>query len=156
MNDDVDKTPSYDKTPRGVPIGIEILMKKAAIDSAFRERLLSERSAAADGIDLILEPSEKSIIDTIPEKQLESMIRKSFVKDEHYAVFSGKKAALMIAALTTAAVIIGLPQVYRAQAGIRPEDRRQIRQDVGKDKETPGKPDVSKTNIEPNAPDNVK
>ena len=52
-NDDMNRTNDPWKLG-GVPRGIEVLLKKASVDPAFRELLLSRRAEAANAIGLIL------------------------------------------------------------------------------------------------------
>jgi hypothetical protein len=82
-----------------VPRGIEVLVKKAAVDPAFRARLLTERTKAADEIGLRLEPSEVMMLNAVPAAQLERIIANTRVKPEHRGVFLGKVAAMMLMAI---------------------------------------------------------
>ena len=72
------------------PRGIEILVKKALVDGAFRRQLLTERSGAAERIGLALDPAEAAMLDAIPEAQLVAIIEKTFetgrAKLERYGV----------------------------------------------------------------------
>lgn len=82
-----------------IPRNIEVLIKKAAVDPDFREKLVDRRAAAANDIELKLEPSEITILNWIPEDQLKAIIAKTEVPEEHHSVFRGKVAALMLAAV---------------------------------------------------------
>jgi hypothetical protein len=62
-----------------VPRGIEVLVKKAAVDPAFRELLLARRAEAASEIGLALEPAEAAMLDAIPAAQLEAIIARTTV-----------------------------------------------------------------------------
>ncbi|MBN1979889.1 MAG: hypothetical protein JW795_00040 [Chitinivibrionales bacterium] len=89
----------------GFPKGIEVLLKKAAVDTEFKKRLLSTRAAAADAIGLQLEPAEINILNAIPQTHLEAVISKTVVEPKSHHIFLGKAAALMIAALSTSTVL---------------------------------------------------
>lgn len=82
-----------------IPRGMEILVKKAAIDNAFREYLLTERAAAADRIGLKLEAAEAAMLAAIPAKQLEGVIAGTRVSPHLHNAFMGYTAAVMLAAL---------------------------------------------------------
>ena len=85
-----------------IPRGIEVLVKKAAIDPEFNEVLLKERSGAAKEIELALEPSEVAMIDAVPERQLEAIIARTTVEPKQRQAFLGSVAAVMIVALGAA------------------------------------------------------
>jgi len=82
-----------------VPRGIEVLVKKASVDPAFKELLLSQRAAAAGQIDLPLDPAEAMMLDNIPVDQLRAIIDQTHVPEEHRRAFLGKAAAAMLAAI---------------------------------------------------------
>jgi hypothetical protein len=82
-----------------LPRGIEILLKKAAVDAGFRERLLAERAGAADLIGLSLTPAEAAALNAIPDRQLAAVIARTEVPLEARAAFLGYAAAAMLAAL---------------------------------------------------------
>jgi hypothetical protein len=91
------------KLEGNIPQGIEILVKKASIDSIFRAILLEKRAEAAKEIELSLNPSETIIINTIPREQLDAIIDRTFIEPGPRAAFMGKVATLMIIALSVAA-----------------------------------------------------
>ncbi len=82
-----------------VPRGIEVLVKKAAVDPAFKALLLTERSAAAAGIGLELSETETAILDGVPAAQLEAIIANTTVNPKLKPAFMGRAAAVMLAAL---------------------------------------------------------
>ena len=82
-----------------VPRGIEVLTKKASVDPAFRKVLLARRSKAADVIGLALEPAEAMMLDGVPASQLEAIIAATKVKPSLRAIFMGKAAVVMLAAI---------------------------------------------------------
>jgi hypothetical protein len=59
---------------------LEILMKKAAIDPDFKERVLKDPLDAAKSIDLPLTSSEVDILFDTPKEQLRGMIENTSVK----------------------------------------------------------------------------
>ena len=82
-----------------IPRGIEVLLKKAAVDPAFKELLLRDRAGAAETIGLVLEPAEAMMLAAAPAEQLEAVIGRTTVPLEHRRVFLGQAAAAMLAAL---------------------------------------------------------
>ncbi len=89
-------------TKNTFPKGIEVLLKKASVDMEFRKILIKDRSKSALEIGLELIPSEKDMIDSIPEKQLVTMIYNTTVPINQKAAFRGKVAAVMLAAIGVA------------------------------------------------------
>ena len=84
---------------RKLPRGIEVLVKKAAVDPEFRALLLEERAGAAGEIGLDLAPAEAAMLAAIPASQLEATISSTKVDEKVRPAFLGRAAALMIAAL---------------------------------------------------------
>jgi len=88
-----------DDTGNGIPRGIEILVKKAAVDLLFKQVLLDKRSQAAEMIGLALDPTEAAMLDSIPREQLEKIIAGTKVQPGIRNAFLGYTAAVMLAAL---------------------------------------------------------
>jgi peptidoglycan-associated lipoprotein len=86
------------------PRGLEVLVKKAAVDPEFRVILLEQRAAAAGEIELSLSPVEAAMLAAIPRAQLELIIDQTEVPAESRRVFLGKVAAAMLAALGLGAI----------------------------------------------------
>jgi len=86
------------KESDAIPRGIEILLKKAAIDKSFRKTLLSDRSNAADAIGLTLKPAETAMLKAMPEPALDRMIAATKVQPKIRQAFMGYTAAVMLAA----------------------------------------------------------
>ena len=82
-----------------IPRGVEVLVKKASVDPAFRSVLLERRAAAAGEIGLVLEPAEAAMLGAVPAGQLETIIARTVVPEEHRRAFLGKAAAAMLATL---------------------------------------------------------
>lgn len=87
-----------------IPCGIEVLVKKASVDAAFRAVLMAKRSVAAGEIGLILEPAEAMMLDIIPAEQLDAIIARTKVEPAKKPAFLGKAAAVMLVALGAAAI----------------------------------------------------
>ena len=87
-----------------VPRGLEVLVKKAAVDAEFREVLLAKRAAAAREIGLALEPAEAAMLGVIPSAQLEAIIENTKVNPKLRRAFMSGAAAVMIAALGAGSV----------------------------------------------------
>ena len=85
-----------------VPRGIEVLLRKASVDPAFKELLLRERGGAAEAIGLKLDPGEAMMLTAAPAAQLEAVIARTSVPQEHRRAFLGHAAAAMLAALGAA------------------------------------------------------
>jgi hypothetical protein len=105
-----------------VPQGLEVLIKKAAVDPEFKEVLLAERSAAAGRISLVLEPAEAAMLAAAPVAQLEAIIARTVVPQEHRRVFLGQAAAAMLATVAIMSDGCNRPKVPPAKTtGIRPD-----------------------------------
>jgi hypothetical protein len=82
-----------------IPQGIEVLVKKAAIDPKFRAILLARRAEAAKEIALELTPAETAILQSTPRNQLKTIIASTRVSPASRRAFLGKAASVMLAAL---------------------------------------------------------
>ena len=100
-----------------IPRGIEVLVKKATVDPAFKALLLAERSAAAAEIGLELSETETAILDGVPAAQLEAIIANTTVGPKLRPAFMGRAAAVMLAALGTTIVTFA-EQVESGEAGV--------------------------------------
>jgi hypothetical protein len=118
------RPPGVGKGLGNIPRGIELLVKKAAVDAAFRAALLAERSAAAGRIGLELTPAERVMLDGAPAEQLQAVIARTKVEPSAVPALMGKAAAAMLVALgLTALALDGCERAYSAGAtveGIRP------------------------------------
>ena len=86
-----------------VPRGVEVLIKKAAVDPAFKKMLLQKRAEAAEAIALKLEPAEAAMLNAVPETQLDGIVANTKVSLSLRPVFLGYAAGVMLAALGAAA-----------------------------------------------------
>jgi hypothetical protein len=82
-----------------VPRGVEVLIKKAAVDPAFKKMLLQKRARAAEAIALKLEPAEAAMLDAVPVKQLEAIVANTKVSPGLRPAFLGYAGGVMLAAL---------------------------------------------------------
>jgi len=102
-----------------IPRGIEVLVKKAAVDPQFRELLLDRRAEAAESIELRLDPAEAMMLAAAPRAQLEAIIARTSVPEEHRRAFLGHAAAAMLAAIGVATAGCGKETPTK---GIRPDE----------------------------------
>ena len=113
-----------------IPQGIEVLVKKAAVDAEFRALLLERRAAAAELISLALEPAEALMLTAVPAAQLEAIIDRTDVPLEHRRAFLGQAAAAMLAALgAMGATAEAATKIMPAPGGIAPGPTRGIQPD---------------------------
>jgi hypothetical protein len=103
-----------------IPRGLEVLVKKAAVDPPFRELLLTQRAAAAEQIGLTLDPSEALMLAAVPASQLQAIIAQTTVPQEHRRAFLGQAAAAMLAVLGVATQGCGPTDRPAPPAGTRP------------------------------------
>jgi hypothetical protein len=82
-----------------IPRGIEVLIKKAAVDAEFKALLLANRDAAAMEIGLALDPAEAMMLRSAQAGQLEAIIARTQVAPSARSAFLGRAAAMMLAAL---------------------------------------------------------
>jgi len=101
------RPPGSGQSVGDIPRGIEVLVKKAAVDADFKTLLLERRAAAAEEIGLRLEPAEAMMLAAAPREQLEAVIAQTHVPEEHRRVFLGKVAAAMLAVLGIATASCG-------------------------------------------------
>ena len=95
------RPPEDNNRNSNLPLGIEVLLKKASVDKAFERILLDKKAEAAAEIDLELNDIEKNIINSIPQEQIQLMISKVKIPDRERNVFLGRVAAAMIAITTS-------------------------------------------------------
>jgi hypothetical protein len=120
------------------PRGLEVLLKKASVDTEFRALLVRDRSKACAVIDLELDPAEAAMLDAMPMAQLDAIIQRTRVRPEDRRVFLGKAASVMLAALGTG--ISGCkdkPKDQKAPSPNEPQSRPATR---GHAADNPGRP----------------
>jgi len=111
-----------------IPRGLEVLVKKAAVDPAFRKLLLERRAEAAATIGLKLEPAEALMLAAVPAAQLEAIIARTKVAEQHRRVFLGTAAAAMLAVVGGVA-LTGCGERPGPPTGIAPDRPRPQPQD---------------------------
>jgi hypothetical protein len=77
------------------------LIRRAAVDDAFRDRLVSERSGAAADAGVTLHPQEQHLLDTYPEHLLTGLIKNMPGEGQERREFL-KKASVITAATISA------------------------------------------------------
>ena len=114
------EAPRQRANPWCIPRGLEVLLKKAAVDPQFKERLLAGATAAAAEIGLELDDVERLMLKSVPAKQLETIIAQTRVPEEHRRTFLGHAASAMLAVLGlgAAAKAVDVPPP-RAPGGVR-------------------------------------
>jgi len=118
------RPPGSGKPLGPIPRGIDVLVKKAAVDPAFRALLLSDRARAADEIGLALDPAEAAMLAAVPSAQLTTIIERTTVPVEQRRAFLGKVAAAMLAVLGAGGELAaagGLAVSGGAAGGIMPD-----------------------------------
>ena len=93
------RPPGSGKPVGPIPRGVEVLVKKAAVDPDFKQLLIARRAGAAEEIDLKLQPSEVAMLNAVPAPQLEAIVARTSVEPRQRKAFLGRAAALMLAAL---------------------------------------------------------
>jgi hypothetical protein len=118
------RPPARGRPIRNVPRGLEILLKKAAVDPEFKRRLLTDRSRAAARIALQLDPTEVEVLDALPPRNLLAMVDRTEVPDSQRRAFLGCVATVMLAALgameASAAEEIVVTGILPDRPGIKP------------------------------------
>ena len=102
---------------RQIPQGIEVLVLKAAVDPDFKQLLLQRRTTAAAAIELELTAAEATMLAAVPAAQLEAVIARASVPQEHRRAFLGQAAAAMLAAL--GAIRPAMAETMQAAGGMR-------------------------------------
>jgi len=110
-----------------IPRGIEVLVKKASVDTEFRRLLLEKRGEAAQEIDIELTEAERNMLSSIPVEQLEKIIDNTKIKPEHRAIFMGKAGTYMLAAIAGGVVLLSFMMPTLGHT-LTPEQRNRIRQ----------------------------
>ena len=119
------RPPGSGTEPGKSPRGIEVLVRKAVVDPAFRTRLIERRSAVAAEIQLVLTPAEKTMLDGIPAAQLESVIARTKVHSKLVPILLTGTAAAILAAIGLYELGKTMREQFAAMAhaagGVRPD-----------------------------------
>ena len=116
------------------PRGMEVLVKKAVVDPAFRGRLIEQRSAVAAEIQLVLTPAEKTMLDSIPTVQLEAIIAKTRVSSKLVPIILTGTAAVILVALGAFAAGKAVKEQFQSM-GIQPSVSGHLEYQGGKAQE---------------------
>jgi len=132
------RPPGSGKSIGDIPRGIEVLVKKASVDAEFKKLVVEKRSEAAKEIELELDAAEVFMLNNVPRGQLEAIIAHTKVSWKSRAVFLGKVAAVMLAALGTGTM------GCNGCGGIRPDEVNASKSQVEApaDKDTDSGPDA--------------
>ena len=103
-----------------IPRGVEVLVKKAAVDPAFKKLLMEKRAEAAEAIALKLEQAEAAMLNAVPEAQLESIVANTKVSPSVRPAFLGYAGGIMLAALGATALNQGGAEGGVLTLGITP------------------------------------
>jgi len=93
------RPPADGRQLQTVPRGLEVLLKKAAVDAGFRGILLADPERAALAIDLQLTSVERSLLRAIGHDAFGQMVANVRVPRRQRPAFLGQAAAVMLAAL---------------------------------------------------------
>jgi hypothetical protein len=115
------RPPGNGAIPRLIPRGLEVLIKKAAVDPAFKKILLEKRAEAAEAIGLKLTPAEQAMLAAVPFPQLEGIIAHTRVAPKSRPLFLGYAAGVMLAALGAATAACDDPVSPPATLGSQPD-----------------------------------
>ncbi len=85
------------------PRGIEVLVKKAAVDAEFRALLLEKRAEAAEALGLELTAAERLMIETTPREQIEAIIDGTTVPEDQKPMFSSSWSGPVLLTIIVAA-----------------------------------------------------
>ncbi len=117
------RPPGCGKPVGPIPRGIEVLVKKAAVDPEFRQLLIETRCDAAKEIDLELESAEAMMLKAVPESQLNRIVDSTIVPPEQRSAFMGKVAAAMLVAISATMIASCGPAETK---GIAPDRPKQV------------------------------
>jgi hypothetical protein len=98
------RPPGNGAIPRHIPRGVEVLIKKAAVDPAFKKLLFEKRAEAAEAIGLKLTAAEEAMLAAVPLPQLEGIIAHTRVATKFRPAFLGYAAGAMLAVVGVGAL----------------------------------------------------
>jgi hypothetical protein len=104
-----------------IPLGVEVLVKKAAVDPAFKKLLLEKRAGAAEAIALTLSAAEAAMLEAVPEAQLRAIVANTKVSPNLRPAFLGYAAGAMLAALIAKVPDAEAGDIVYKTYGISPE-----------------------------------
>jgi len=106
-----------DRSSRGrEPNGIEILLKKAKVDSGFRDQLIRDPVKAAALVELELTPAEEAILRHTPTTTLQFMIDRTKIPARYVPMLrTAEKAAALAAIIACCVSVPSLGGAYGSQ-----------------------------------------
>jgi len=119
------RPPARPSISSDVPRGIEVLLRKAAVDEAFRESLLADFESAAKSIDLKLSTGERAVFGSVTSEALSGMIARVEVPAEHHSVFKGRIAAAMLTIVAGTAFACSPPGIAPGGCVVQPEEQQE-------------------------------
>jgi len=143
------RPPGSGRSNATIPRGIEVLVKKAAVDPEFRELLFEQRGGAAAAIELELDPAENAMLNAIPREQLAQIVGQTTVPVEQRRAFLGRLAVAMLAVLGAGLAGCKPESVHVTSLGIQPER-------PGTDGIRPDRPTNAPPPLQPPAPAGVR
>jgi hypothetical protein len=115
------RPPQSEQIPRHIPRGLEVLIKKAAVDPAFKNILFVQRAEAAAAIGLKLTAAEEAMLAAVPLPQLEGIVAHTRISPKLKPAFLGYAAGVMLAALGTTTSACDDNPTAPPVDGIRPD-----------------------------------
>jgi len=115
------RPPGNGAIPRHVPRGLEVLIKKAAVDPAFKKILFEKRAGAAEVIGLKLTAAEEAMLAAVPLSHLEGIIAHTRISPKLKPAFLGCAAGVMLAALAAKAPDAEARDIVYKTYGIIPD-----------------------------------
>lgn len=110
--------------------GVDVLLKKAAVDPVFKKLLLEKRAAAAETIGLELDAAEAALINAAPKSQLDVVIARTTVSPKIRPAFLGYAAGVMLAALAATTACSGLVDATFGNRPDPPPKRRDVAEPI--------------------------
>lgn len=109
-----------------VPVGLQTLLRLAAVDPAFREELVARRAAVAGAASVALTPSERAILAALPDEQLRQMAEQMPPPPSARRAFLRQTAATAVVLLGGAAMAATVEACCADEAPIHRPDIREM------------------------------
>ena len=122
------RPPGSGKPIGNIPRGMEILIKKAAVDPEFKQLLMEKRAEAATELELELDPAEAAMLNSVPAEQLEAIIANTKVPDPLRRALLGTLVGAALVAAIGALIVPtfvhsrGIQTDHPQTAGISPDE----------------------------------
>lgn len=102
-----------------IPIGFEMLLYRAAEQPEFKERLLADRTAAVREAAIRLRPSEQTLLETVSDEALETMIGHIAPHNPRRRRLMGNVAAAVTSLAAGTAVVASVEGCEEEETGTR-------------------------------------